>query len=694
MKIVITTGVLTLKLRLVNKASFLLTFILVIITGSLHAYDQTDPPYDASEVNTIIRRLSYRDPDSALNMVHKYLAIADSAKWFEGMSSMRENLPAIFAQTGNSELRAKVILENQRLFQQWMASIDKAHLKKLQVRYAWTFFDLANMMLDQGNYDSVLVLSNIALNKLQIIDLESKNVKARINRVNEVLGAVLYYQGNVDSAIQIFIKAQKIKEEIDNPQSIVGGYSNIGNMYLSKGNLSEALSQFQLALNLSQEHELISLEGSILGNIGQVYHQQHEFEKALKYSLRAVRMAEVTNENPDVAFYSSHVGDAYASLKKPDSALFFYQKSLVLNREMNAYDDQAYIMAKISDLLIDKGNWQEALTRVQSGLEIIGQDNFEEKLLLQARQIKCLIALGKKQEALRVANALSALIQQTDNVPYQSEAYGAIHQAMEVNGRYRQGYEALVKFKSAQDSLNREEKALELARVEYNYELQREQELANVEQERQAILVNQTLQRQRWIQYVAFGSTIFIAFIIAILFRAYRIKQKSNRQLLEKNEEITQLRDSEKKMAEETIALKERELSTITMLSHEKNTLLEQLNTQIGDLSTKVDEDIVPELKGIRKIISTNLNEESWSVFTYHFEKVHPKFFQALKSNFTSLTQNDLRLCAYVRVGMSNKEIANISNITADAVKKSLQRMKKKMSLTVQTDLRDFLMTV
>ena len=74
------------------------------------------------------------------------------------------------------------------------------------------------------------------------------------------------------------------------------------------------------------------------------------------------------------------------------------------------------------------------------------------------------------------------------------------------------------------------------------------------------------------------------------------------------------------------------------------------------------------------------------------FEKVHPRFFEIIRSQFPDLTQHDLRLCAYVKVGMDNKEIAQISNITDNAVRKSLYRMKKRMQLDPETELRGYLL--
>ena len=74
----------------------------------------------------------------------------------------------------------------------------------------------------------------------------------------------------------------------------------------------------------------------------------------------------------------------------------------------------------------------------------------------------------------------------------------------------------------------------------------------------------------------------------------------------------------------------------------------------------------------------------------YQFEKVHPAFFTLLKERFPVIALHDLPLSAYLKVGMGNKEIARVSNITIEGVKKSINSLKKKMGLGPEEDLRDF----
>lgn len=652
-------------------------------------------PFALDSVNKLAVRIMSQNPDSALQLINFNAEKAMQANWLAGVAHIRVFIFDAYLRKGAYQEAIDAIEENRKLYLQWINQVQGDDKQRIRMFYGESFHQMAKVFTQQGKYEEVPGLCDKALEIYAELDYYPETIKRREIRANETKAFAYYFQGDLDETLTLLIEGLAISKEIASPTNLAVAMSNIATVYLNKGDQARALDYHLQAYEIRKQVGHRGRIGSSLGKIGMIYYDIKEYDKALDYSLQAKRIAEEVNDKYDIAYYATNAADAYRKLGNTDSAQYLYLMSLRLNEEMENIDDQAFIYERLAGMLIDQNEYQEALEHIERGLKLIdGTDIFEEKLLLQTGKVTSLLSTDQTQLALKVARELEKLAEQTDDFSHQTDAYRAIHRAYHINGLSSQAYNALLKLNAAQDSLGSEEKARELARVEYEYELDEERNKAQAEQEKQELLFKQALEKERWIQYSAFGGLALVLIIVAILYRSYRVKQSDNKRLADQNTQISQLRDSEKKMAEETIALKERELTTITMLSHERNSLLEELNTQIGVLSSKVDEDVIPELKGIRKTISANLNEESWSLFTYHFENVHPKFFNSLKESYSSLTQNDLRLCAYVRVGMSNKEIANISNITTDAVKKSLQRMKKKMSLTVQDDLRAFLMSL
>lgn len=77
--------------------------------------------------------------------------------------------------------------------------------------------------------------------------------------------------------------------------------------------------------------------------------------------------------------------------------------------------------------------------------------------------------------------------------------------------------------------------------------------------------------------------------------------------------------------------------------------------------------------------------------FIYHFNEVHPEFFSRLKSLCNELTENNLGMCAYFKMGMSIKQVASILNVSTETVKNARYRLKKKLNLNEEINLDDFI---
>jgi DNA-binding NarL/FixJ family response regulator len=96
--------------------------------------------------------------------------------------------------------------------------------------------------------------------------------------------------------------------------------------------------------------------------------------------------------------------------------------------------------------------------------------------------------------------------------------------------------------------------------------------------------------------------------------------------------------------------------------------------------------------KKIAQIIQDNLNiDEEWDNFKMHFDKVHPYFFEKLKQWCSDLTEENLKMCAYFKIGMTTKQIAQLLHVIPRSVLISRYRLKKKLQLPEDKDLSDFI---
>lgn len=123
-----------------------------------------------------------------------------------------------------------------------------------------------------------------------------------------------------------------------------------------------------------------------------------------------------------------------------------------------------------------------------------------------------------------------------------------------------------------------------------------------------------------------------------------------------------------------------------------------------GELFSKIKNELTHVLKGfnnpeaaaeLKKMIKTigeddNMDEE-WGNFTKHFDKVHSDFLVELKEIHPTITPNELKLCAYLRMNLSTKEIAQLMNISGRGVEISRYRLRKKLQIPSEKSLFDYL---
>lgn len=158
---------------------------------------------------------------------------------------------------------------------------------------------------------------------------------------------------------------------------------------------------------------------------------------------------------------------------------------------------------------------------------------------------------------------------------------------------------------------------------------------------------------------------------------------------LENQKEIMKFQNE--KLSEE-VENKDKELA-ISNLNLVKKT--ELLNIIKDDL--KNTEDINQKGK-IKRIISSinsdNSDENTWSVFRESFDKADNDFLKKMKQMHPLLTPNDLRLCAYLRINLSSKEIAPLLNISVRSVEIKRYRLRKKMDLSHEQGLTEYILNV
>lgn len=157
--------------------------------------------------------------------------------------------------------------------------------------------------------------------------------------------------------------------------------------------------------------------------------------------------------------------------------------------------------------------------------------------------------------------------------------------------------------------------------------------------------------------------------------------------------EIVHLRNESLKSE---MKFKNKELANATLHLIQKNKTLTYLKDDLSKMMRTIPSDS-PQRQNInnllKKINKDIRNEKSWELFNNYFDEVHQDFISRLKSQFDDLTPKELRLCAYLRMNISSKEIAPLMNISIRGVEISRYRLRKKLKLDHNANLTEFLIS-
>jgi ligand-binding sensor domain-containing protein/DNA-binding CsgD family transcriptional regulator len=144
------------------------------------------------------------------------------------------------------------------------------------------------------------------------------------------------------------------------------------------------------------------------------------------------------------------------------------------------------------------------------------------------------------------------------------------------------------------------------------------------------------------------------------------------------------------------LQFKNKELANVTMHLVERGGIMLSIKEELLAVIKRLNiPSLSYEFKSVFRMISdTEKSDDDWNRFALYFDQVHNNFLATLKTKFPQLSPTDLKLCAYLRLNLTSKEIAQILNISLKGVEVSRYRLRKKLNLSTEVNLYDFLIEV
>lgn len=178
----------------------------------------------------------------------------------------------------------------------------------------------------------------------------------------------------------------------------------------------------------------------------------------------------------------------------------------------------------------------------------------------------------------------------------------------------------------------------------------------------------------------------------------HKIKEEQDVKLqIEKAKNTCELAEIKNEQLGVELKHKSCELADSTVNLIRKNDMLQSMDEDMIELSEFVRNEaarsiITRKIQSIRKSIQTNLNEDdNWEKFEENFNLVYDGYMRKLISRYPDLSKSDRKLCAYLRMGLSSKEMASLLNTSVRSIETARYRLRKKLNLCNGENLTYFI---
>lgn len=515
-------------------------------------------------------------------------------------------------------------LQNTRTEDSMVIELSKTrdNYKKIEI--------LNQLILFENDYD---VLKSLQHNKemLQLIEQTPHIKKAEIYYTN---AAIIYLSADVyDKALELFLKALRIAEDIQNKSYISKLQSNIGAVYFRLGKYEQALNYYEESLKiidqLSSEGDTVQSKmlPNIYNNIGLVYGLQDKPAKAVFYMEKAIEVVDTNNQGRLGQFYNN-ISEQYYKTGNKKKAFEYASKSLELRESLKSQTGITYSNYSLAKLYFQDGDLKKATV-------------FLEKAQQLALEVN-------SKHILRYIYDLFVNIYEADH-------------------DYKTAISYLKKLNDVKNGMLNDTISSKITSLKLEYDFDKKVALKELE-----------IQKSKQIHRLTMGLVLLLLGLISVLYLLVRNRNKRIH--------------LEKVSLEKDLESRNKELTTNAMFLVRNTDLVRKVTCRLIDMKANLKPENTPIIKDIISDLQSLEKDDLWNEFEVHFNRVHLDFYKKLKEYSNDLTPNELKFCAFLRINMSSKEISSMSGITVKSVEVMRSRIRKKLKITnTDTNLIDFL---
>ncbi|KAF0194391.1 MAG: hypothetical protein FD166_3516 [Bacteroidetes bacterium] len=447
-----------------------------------------------------------------------------------------------------------------------------------------------------------------------------QNKQEEMAKARAIMALIYYELGDYEKSAKYDFENLKYYEVINNQKQIGLSLGNIGIDFISQNNYQKGLEYLKKSFEIAKNNRDLHGMAYQYNNIAGVYSEYYrDYKIALGYYKEALKINSELNDSRQKGIYLMNIGNCFYKLKTTDSVLKYYENASGIFRGLNNHYLLSECQTLIGEYYYHINNLEKSLLYADSALITSINNDFKEKIKVSA---------------------------------------GLLHKIHLSRNDTLKAYRFAMIENQAKDSLVEKQNRQEVYKLEFQYNYEKQDKARQIAR-----------QRKENLMIIIILSLASGLIIIVLLFSRNRIKSKNV--LLEKES------------IEKELHFKNKEL-TINLISLiRKNEMLSDISNKLINIGKSAkNEETKEAINKITREVRNSADDKMLKEFSIRFQEVHTGFYESLLKKFPDLTQNELKLCAFLRLNMSSKDISELTGQRILTIDHARYRLRKKLGIS------------
>ncbi|WP_432671858.1 tetratricopeptide repeat protein [Flavobacterium sp. SM2513] len=464
----------------------------------------------------------------------------------------------------------------------------------------------------------------------------------------------------------------------------------IANIEMLQNNYTKALKGYYECLDIAKEHKLTNIIPHLYNNLGNLYFDIEDYKDAREYFNTAHKKFIKNKDEYNAAIVLTNISNIHNKYGENEQAIKGYLQIVRIFSANGNWENLVSTYHSLAEIYITQKQFIKAQEYIDEALKLIAKnENKESKYLGPISFYKAEVYFtaaelayneNKMNEAINYAHKSLQLSYANEYKKSLSENARILSKIFDKKNRIDSAFYYSKIYIKFSEEYNVEYDLKKIVQSKMQYQFDDILKAKAVEEVKKQAKNNRT-------KLIYLGISIFTILGIIIVLLLYRNQKIKTTKVILTKEKL----ELEKVTLDHDLDYKKKELTSKMIYVLEKNEFIISIAKKLLDLKPDLSKANQVLIQQIIYELNQNSSNKIWDEFEIRFKEVHSEFYDNLNRLYPDLTPNEIKICAFLRLNMSTKEISAITHQSIKSINMARFRLRKKLNIETEDNLISYL---